>query len=123
MKKYVPGQSVGDLEDWPFDNPDSNYVIERGAPRASGRVDDGGAGHMTRTGIWRCTAGAVSCTELSDELMTVLEGRCTLTDHGTGQSVDLGPGDTLFIKEGARVTWDVHEDLTKVFYGYRAAGF
>ena len=123
MIKYNRAPDPATLQDWPFDNPESDYVIRRGAPRASGRIDDGGAGDKTRTGIWRCTAGAVECTELSDELMTVLEGRCTLTDHGTGQSVELGPGDTLFIKEGARVTWDVHEDLTKVFYGFREAGF
>ena len=123
MKRYRSTDEIGALEDWPFTNPESNYVIERGTPRASGRIDAGGAGHTSRTGIWRCTAGAVTCTELSDELMTVLSGRCTLTDHGSGQSVALGPGDTLFVREGQRVTWDVHEDLTKVFYGTRASGF
>lgn len=123
MKRYHPSDEIGTLEDWPFDHPESDYVVERGNPRASGRIDAGGAGHTSRTGIWRCTVGAVRCTELSDELMTVLTGRCTLTDHGTGQSVDLGPGDTLFVRAGQRVTWDIHEDLTKVFYGARAAGF
>lgn len=123
MKRYRPGDEIGDLEDWPFTGAQSDYVIERGTPRASGRLDAGGPGHGTRAGIWRCTAGAVRCTELSDELMTVLSGRCTLTDHGTGQSVALGPGDTLFLRQGQRVTWDVHEELTKVFYGAREGGF
>lgn len=120
---YTVGCDVGALSDWPFDNPASNYEVTRGTPRASGRIDMGGPGHMTRFGIWRCTAGAFTCTEQGDEMMTVLSGHCTITDHGTDASVNLSPGDSLFISGDSRVTWDVTADVTKVFHGYKTDGY
>jgi len=123
MKKYKPGEDVGILEDWHFDNPSSAYRITRGAPRASGRLDAGGAGHPTRCGIWRCTAGAFDCTEQGDELMTILSGHCHLIDHQSGTTTELRVGDTFFVRDGCRVTWDIIEDVTKVFFGHKVGGF
>ena len=123
MLKYKPGDDVGELEDWPFDNPLSDYQIKKGSPRASGRMDAGGPGHTTRTGIWRCTKGVFQCTEQGDELMTILSGRCRLIDMTTGQVSELEPGDSLFVRDGSRVTWDIIEDVTKVFFGHKADGF
>ncbi|WP_120632252.1 cupin domain-containing protein [Ruegeria sp. EL01] len=123
MSKYKPGDDVGPLEYWPFDAPESDYVITHGAPKAYGRIDAGGPGHTTRYGIWRCTKGAFECTEQGDELMTVLSGRCRLIQHDTGKAIDLGPGDTLFVFDDKRVTWDVSEDITKVFFGHKADGY
>lgn len=123
MFKLKPGDDVGPLEHWPLTNPASDYRITRGAPVTSGRVDVGGAGHATRYGIWRCTAGALECTEQGDELFMVLEGRCRLIDHATGEVTDLAPGDSYFVRDGARVTWDVSEDLTKVFFGCKTNGY
>lgn len=120
---YRPGDDVGPLEDWPFDNPASAYRILDGDPRASGRLDAGGPGHVTRTGIWRCTVGVFECTEQGDELMTLLAGRCRITDHATGETVGLESGDTYKIKDGARVTWDILEDVTKVFFAYKPDGY
>lgn len=123
MIGYKPGDDVGPLEDWPLDNPASNYVIRRGDPRTSGRIDAGGPGHATRFGIWRCTPGAFDCTEQGDELMTILAGRCRLINHDTGEARDLAPGDSLFVHDGSRVTWDVSEEVTKVFFGCKAGGY
>jgi len=123
MIKYKPGDDVGELEHWPFDNPLSNYVIKQGNPRASGRLDAGGSGHTTRTGIWRCTAGVFECTEQGDELMTILSGHCRLTDMTTGETTELSAGDSLFVRDGSRVTWDIIEDVTKVFFGYKVDRF
>ncbi len=123
MKKYMPGQKVGLLEPWPLDNPASDYRIIKGAPETSGRIDKGGAGHATRFGIWRCTPGVFECTEQGDELMTVLSGRCRVTDLGTSETHDLGPGDSLFLHDGSRVIWDVREEVTKVFLGWKADGY
>lgn len=123
MLKLRPGDDVGPLEVWALDNPTSDYRITRGAPVTSGRVDAGGAGHTTRYGIWRCTAGALDCTEQGDELFMVLSGRCRLIDHASGEIIDLAPGDSYFVRDGARVTWDVKEDLTKVFFGCKAGGY
>lgn len=123
MIKYKPGDDVGELKHWPFDNPLSNYVIKQGNPKTSGRLDAGGAGHVTRTGIWRCTRGVFECTEQGDELMTILSGCCRLTDMASGEITEVSAGDSLFIHDGSRVTWDIIEDVTKVFFGYKAEGF
>ncbi len=123
MFKYRPGEDVGDLEDWPFDNPLSAYRIVDGTPRASGRLDTGGPGHTTRSGIWRCTPGAFECTEQGDELMTMLAGRCRITWLESGDMCDLEAGDTLFIRNGSRVRWTVAEEVTKVFFAHLAEGY
>ena len=123
MTKYKPGDDVGPLQYWPFDAPESNYVITRGAPKTYGRIDAGGPGHTTRYGIWRCTKGAFECTEQGDELMTILSGRCRLIQHDMGQTIDLGSGDSLFVRDGKRVTWDASEDITKVFFGHKSGGY
>ena len=123
MHKYKPGDDVGELEFWPFDNPASDYRIVEGEPKTYGRIDQGGDGHMTRYGIWRCTAGTFDCNEQGEELMTVLSGRCRLTWLDSGKVCDLVPGDTLFIPGASRVRWHVSEELTKVFYGYKPDGF
>ena len=119
---YKPGDDFGRLEDWPFDNPLSDYVIKDGEPRASGRLDAGGPGHDFRLGIWRCTKGAVECTELGDELQTILVGKVRLI-QSDGTSETYGPGDSFFTHQGDRVTWDIIEDVTKVFYATREGGF
>ncbi len=123
MISYRIGQDVGLLEEWPFEAPESDYCILEGDPRASGRLDAGGPGHLTRAGIWRCTAGSFECTEQGDELMTVLEGRCRITRHDTGEVAELGPGDSLYVYDGSRVTWAISEDVTKVFLGFKPGGY
>ena len=123
MQIYTPGTEIGVLQPWPFDNPESNYKILFGAPAASGRIDTGGAGYTTRSGIWRCTAGTFECTEQGDELMTLLSGRCHLTDQSTGKSHELGVGDSLFMPDGRRVTWEIIQEVTKVFFGNKPSGF
>ncbi len=123
MQIYTPGTEIGVLQPWPFDNPESNYKILFGAPAASGRIDTGGAGYTTRSGIWRCTAGIFECTEQGDELMTLLSGRCHLTDQSTGKSHELGAGDSLFMPDGRRVTWEIIQEVTKVFFGNKPGGF
>ena len=123
MQIYMPGSEIGVLQPWPFDNPESNYKILSGAPAASGRIDTGGAGYKTRSGIWRCTAGTFECTEQGDELMILLSGRCHLTDQSTGKSHMLGAGDSLFMPDGRRVTWEIIHEVTKVFFGNKSSGF
>jgi uncharacterized cupin superfamily protein len=123
MNKYTPGDDVGVLEYWPFDNPLSDYQIISGTPKAYGRIDEGGTGHTTRYGIWRCTKGAVSCIEQGDELMTILSGTCRLIHHEDNTYVTLTAGDSYFVYDGACVTWDVSEDVTKVFFGHLPSGY
>ena len=122
MRSYRPGDDVGELEPWPFEGEASDYQIVTGAPRASGRLDRGGPGETRRLGIWRCTAGAFECNELGDELQTILSGRVRII-WPDGVPEEFGPGDSFFTVRGERMTWDVLEDVTKVFYSYNHDGF
>lgn len=122
MLAYRVGDDVGDLERWPFINEESGYEIVRGNPEAYGRIDGGGPGYIWRSGIWRCTEGAIRCNELGDEMQTILAGRVSVI-HGDGSRYDYGPGDTFFTVRGERMTWDVHEDVTKVFFALNPDGF
>ena len=117
MRKYAAELPLGDLKDWPFDNPDSDYRIIRGNPKAAGRIDFGGNHLPTRMGIWTCTEGAFECTELGDELQTILSGRLRLT-RADGESIQCVPGDSVVTRKGERVVWDIEEDVTKVFFTY-----
>lgn len=118
MQKYALDTDPGSLEAWPFDNPASDYKILRGEPRASGRLDAGANDGPWRLGIWCCTEGAFECTELGDELQTVISGRLRLTRVG-GETIECGPGDSIFTRKGERVIWDIREDVTKVFLTVR----
>jgi ethanolamine utilization protein EutQ (cupin superfamily) len=55
--------------------------------------------------------------------MTLLSGRCHLTDQSTGKSHELGAGDSLFMPDGRRVTWEIIQEVTKVFLGINPADF
>jgi uncharacterized cupin superfamily protein len=121
MHKYAIDETPQNLEPWPFDNPDSDYKILRGNPRASGRLDFGGNQVSHRLGIWTCSEGAFECTELGDELQTIISGRLILTRAG-GESIECGPGDSIFTRKGERVTWDIQEDVTKVFFTHLGDG-
>ena len=122
MLSYKVGGDIGELEHWPFTNKASEYEIIRGTPQAFGRMDGGGPGHIWRSGIWRCTEGAIKCNELGDEMQTILSGRVTVVLEN-GRSFEYGPGDTFFTSRGDRVTWDVLEDVTKVFFALNPEGF
>lgn len=122
MIPYKQGQDVGELEHWPFDNPSSNYVITKGDPKASGRIDDGGSGHTWRVGIWRCTVGTFECNEPGDELQVILSGKVRLI-KADSSAIVFGPGDCFFTYLGDRVTWDIIEDVTKAFYSQNPGGF
>ena len=123
MISYKLSCDVGTLEHWPFDNPASRYQITEGTPKAYGRLDAGGSGHVTRFGIWQCTAGRFQCIEQGDELMTVLSGKGVLINHTEGCEAALLPGVSLFIRDGSFVTWAISEDITKVFHGYKPDGY
>lgn len=123
MRVIRPTDDIGPLEHWPFDNPASDYRIVQGAPVCSGRLDAGGPGHVTRAGVWRCTQGAFECTEQGDEMMVILQGRCRITDHASGAVLELAPGDTGFTRDGQRVTWEVFETVTKVFFAHKTGGY
>jgi uncharacterized cupin superfamily protein len=46
-----------------------------------------------------------------------------LTWKLSGQTTDLGPGDSMHVRDGSRVRWEVVEDVTKVFFGHKVDHF
>jgi len=121
MQKYPVNIPIEPLEPWPFEGEASNYEILWGNPQASGRFDLGSGNSQQRLGIWSCTEGAFTCTEQGDELQTIIQGRLTLT-KANGQSIEAGAGDSIFTRKGERVTWDIHEAVTKVFFTHNSGG-
>ncbi len=119
MQKYPSNKIISDLQSWPFEGEGSNYEIIRGNPQASGRLDLGTNEGQHRVGIWSCTEGAFTCTELGDELQTVISGQLTITRED-GESIECGPGDSIFTHKGERLTWDIKQTVTKVFFTYNS---
>ncbi len=119
MRKYPSNKIISDLQSWPFEGEASNYEIIRGNPQASGRLDLGTNEGQHRVGIWSCTEGAFTCTELGDELQTVISGQLTITRED-GESIECGPGDSIFTRKGERLTWDIKQTVTKVFFTYNS---
>jgi uncharacterized cupin superfamily protein len=121
MRKYPVNSIIDDLEPWPFDGAASNYEIISGNPQASGRFDLGSGNDQHRMGIWSCSEGVFACTEQGDELQTIISGRLLLT-RNDGESIECGPGDSIFTRKGERVTWEIKEKVTKVFFTYNSEG-
>ncbi len=121
MQQYLKGAKYQSLEPWPFDNVDSDYKITRGDSQASGRLDAGSNSGQFRMGIWSCTEGAFECTELGDELQTIVEGRLTLRQMD-GTAIECGPGDSVLTRKGERVVWDIQVAVTKLFLTYNRDG-
>ncbi len=121
MRHYKLNSIEENLEPWPFEREGSRYKIISGNPKASGRLDIGSSDGQHRMGIWCCTAGAFTCTEVGDELQTIIRGHLTLTRED-GESLSCGPGDSIFTRKGERLTWDIKEDVTKVFFTYNSGG-
>jgi uncharacterized cupin superfamily protein len=121
MNKFGKDDRYENLDEWPFDNPVSDYRILRGSPRASGKIEAGSNQGQHRMGVWRCSEGAFECTETGDELQTIVSGRLILTRVG-GDSIDCGPGDSVFTRKGERVVWDIQQEVTKIFYSFNRDG-
>ncbi len=119
MQKYPLNKIIHNLNPWPFEGEASNYEIIRGNPQASGRLDLGTNEGQHRMGIWSCTEGAFTCTEVGDELQTVISGHLTIT-RDDGESIECGPGDSIFTRRGERLTWDIKQTVTKVFFTYNS---
>lgn len=115
IKHYRNSQPDGDLEEWPFENPRSHYVIVSGTPAASGRLDFLSEDGTARAGVWRCTPGIFECTELGDELQTIVSGHLILSVEGE-PAVECVAGDSVFTGKGQRVRWDIRETVTKIFH-------
>ncbi len=66
-------------------------------------------------GVWSCSKGAWEIANYSiDEVMVLLSGKMRLTDS-EGNSKELSKGDLFFIPKGWSGSWEVIEDMEKVY--------
>ena len=65
-------------------------------------------------GIWECTPGPSRWLLETNEFITVVAGRMTVTVDG-GEPLELATGDTAVFPKGWSGTWDIAETLRKVY--------
>jgi uncharacterized cupin superfamily protein len=71
-------------------------------------------------GVWHCTPGVFWLTSPA-ETICLVEGRCTITPEG-GEAVTVLPGEVVFIPEGTRARWEVHETVKKALHSHDSTG-
>lgn len=68
----------------------------------------------TEIGVWEMTPGAMSDVEV-DEVFVVLFGAGTVEFEETGETVLIGAGDVMRLKDGQRTIWTVTQTLRKIY--------
>ena len=69
------------------------------------------------TGVWECAPSVMEIDSYPvNEMMTVLSGSVTITDHGSGSVDTFVAGDTFFVAKGSRITWEITETLRKYYF-------
>jgi uncharacterized cupin superfamily protein len=71
-------------------------------------------------GVWHCTPGVFMLTH-PGETICLVEGRATITPEG-GEAVTVAPGEVVFLPEGMRARWEVHETVKKAFHSHDSTG-
>jgi uncharacterized protein len=71
-------------------------------------------------GVWHCTPGVFMLTH-PGETVCLVEGRATITPEG-GEPVTVVPGEVVFLPEGMRARWEVHETVKKAFHSHDSTG-
>ena len=65
-------------------------------------------------GIWCCTTGHSRWDFKTHEMIVVVAGKMICTVDG-GEAVELKTGDTAFVPKGWSGTWEIIEDIRKLF--------
>ncbi len=114
MIDFKQSSEQSGIEAWP-PLAEIGANILSGDPQQSGRVDFGSLEGPLISGVWECTPGKFEITYPWGELATLLKGRITVTD-ADGRAVTYEPGDSFFVAQGQRVTWEIHEAVRKCFF-------
>ncbi|MGB7686378.1 MAG: cupin domain-containing protein [Solirubrobacterales bacterium] len=72
-------------------------------------------------GVWHCTPGVFMLTH-PGETICLVEGRATITPEDGGEPVTVVPGEVVFLPEGLRARWEVHETVKKAFHSHDSTG-
>ncbi len=69
------------------------------------------------TGVWECAPSTTSFESCPvHELMTILAGSVTVTNHETETSDTFVAGDTFFVEKGSNFTFEITETLRKYYF-------
>jgi uncharacterized cupin superfamily protein len=115
MQDFLQGNEQRGLEQWPQFAELPYAKVIGGDPRQAARLDFGSLEGPLMSGVWECTPGKLEFVYPFSELCTFLEGKATVTDP-SGRSVTYNAGDSFFIPQGEKVTWEVHERVRKCFF-------
>jgi uncharacterized cupin superfamily protein len=71
-------------------------------------------GDKISTGIWECTAGALTINYVNHEFCHIIRGRVALIDE-QGARTEFGPGESFMITPGFKGVWETIEDCAKYY--------
>ncbi|GHE76493.1 cupin [Amycolatopsis deserti] len=72
---------------------------------------------VLEVGLWECAPGPSRWVFETNESITMLEGRMTVTEDG-GESYEIKAGDSAVFPLGWTGTWDIHETVFKVYTAF-----
>lgn len=126
--RYLDGE-VGGSGVFPIDNaaplspsnPPADNLLLSGRPACrSNNVFRSKSGEF-QCGTWDSTPyRRIPIFFAHSELMHLLEGEVTFTDEA-GRTATFRKGDTFIIEQGARCSWESHEQVAKIYAQYRPA--
>jgi uncharacterized cupin superfamily protein len=91
-----------------------------GNPQASWALFWSSPDRTLYNGVWRCTPGVFMLSH-PGETITCLQGSMTITPEG-GEPVTVRAGELVYIEEGTRARWEVHETVLKTFHSHDSTG-
>ena len=69
------------------------------------------------TGVWECAPSKLVFDAYPvHEMMTILSGSVTVTNHDDDHAETFTAGDTFFVAKGSSFTWDITETLRKYYF-------
>lgn len=90
------------------DHGDPQIAVQTLAPEATGSL-----------GVWECQPGGWPVTNRPDtEFTYIVSGRANLTDHSTGEVIEVTAGDLVILPPTWTGRWDILETVRKVYAIY-----
>lgn len=69
------------------------------------------------TGVWECAPSKMAFDSYpAHEMMTILSGSVTVTNHDDGHAETFTAGDTFFVAKGSSFTFEITETLRKYYF-------
>jgi uncharacterized cupin superfamily protein len=103
------------LDDWGRPEDIGAKTLE-GEVAVAGKIVFGTFESPVSGGLYAATRGRYRVVYPFDEHATLLDGKLSLTDEGTGLRVDYGPGDSWIIAQGTSIVWEVRSDFIRKSY-------